>query len=132
APRPEGVEPHGFRDLADWLDFLDIRAATSLRVIGKWRTPPADVSPAVLAAVAAARKRWRDDVVGFQNGPLLVLSPPERPGAIARSLTLGRMVCDALDAAFASTGARRADDEVLVLELYPNRSEYLVHGAAGE
>ena len=130
---PEGLTPRGgFKDLADWLDFLDLFASKSLKVFPPGAKPAPDAPAAVTAALAAARAKWRDDLVGFQNGPLLVVSPAESPGAIARCLTLGRVVCDALDAAFASIGPRKTEDEVLVLHLFPNKSEYLAQSVEGD
>ncbi len=120
---PSGLEPRGLKDIGDWLQFLDLFAKGNLQVFGPKAKDAG--SDAVRAALSSARTAWRDDLVGFLDGPLLVVSPPERPGAVARCLVLGRVVSDALDRAFASVGPRRADDDLLVLHLFSSQGEYL-------
>ena len=129
---PEGLSPPGFKDLADWLDFLDLRATATVRIFGPRSKIPDDVGPDVATSLEQARKAWRKDLVGFLNGSLLVVSPPEHPAAIAQCLTLGRIVSETLDAAFSSVGPRRSDDMLLVLHLFPNKAEYLAAGSHGE
>ena len=128
---PAGLEPKGFQDLHEWLDFIDTYAGASVRVLGPKGKAPTDVPAAVTEALAEARKKWRPDLVGFLNGPLLVVSPPEHPEAIARCLTLGRVVVEELDRAFASAAPPRKLDEILVLHLFPNKSDYLAQSRDG-
>ncbi len=130
---PKGLSPKGISDLGEWLDFLELTANDPVvRIFGPGVRIPDDVPSAVGEALEKARSGWRDDVVGFQNGPLLVVSPPEHPSAITRCLQLGRIVSDALDEAFASLGPKLPDEEILVLHLFPNKTEYLSQGAGGK
>ena len=130
---PDGLSPKGISDLGEWLDFLEMTADDKvLQVFGPKSRVPDDVPSAVGEALEKARSGWRDDVVGFLNGPLLVVSPPEHPSAITRCLSLGRIVSDALDEAFASLGPKLTEEEILVLHLFPNQSEYLTQGAGGK
>ncbi len=122
---PKGLSPKGISDLPEWLDFVDMNPGASVRIFGPKEKVPADVPSAVAEALAEARTKWRDDLVGFLNGPLLVVSPPEHPSAISRCLALGRIVSDQLDADFASIGPARTESEILVLHLFPNQPEYL-------
>ncbi len=130
---PKGLSPKGISDLGEWLDFLDLTADDKVvRIFGPGVPIPDDVPSAVGEALEKARSGWRDDVVGFLNGPLLVVSPPEHPSAITRCLSLGRIVSDALDEAFASLGPKLTEEEILVLHLFPNKTEYLSQGAGGK
>jgi hypothetical protein len=122
---PKGLSPRGFKDLSDWIDFIESFDPATMRIFGPKEPFADDVPKAVRDALEADRAKWRDDLVGFLNGPLLVVSPPERPAAIARCLAVGRVVSDTLDDAFASVGPRKADEEVMVLELFPSQGEYL-------
>lgn len=132
---PSGLSPKAIADVDEWVDFIEADAAAPVLVLGPGSKGPANLPTDVLDRLATARSQWREDLVGFLNGPLLVIAPPEHPSAIRRCLALGRIVCDRLDAEFASVGARRSDDEVLVLHLFPNKAEYLnqsVKEAGGE
>jgi hypothetical protein len=117
--------------LPDWLAFFELLASNAtLRVYPpKTKQTPPD---GVRDALASARSTWRDDLVGFQNGPLLVIAPPQQPGTIARCLLLGRVVSDALDQAFAPVGPPRGEDELLVLHLFPSKGEYLAQSRRGD
>ena len=128
---PEGLNPPGFKDLDDWLDFIDLRATTTVRILGPGMTIPDDVPGDVREALTKAREEWRRDLVGFLDGELLVVSPPEHPAAIATCLTLGKIVSRTHDAAFSVVGPRRPDAGELVLHLFPNKAEYLAAGSHG-
>jgi hypothetical protein len=107
------------------VDFVEGFDPAVLGVYGPKAALGPDVPEAAREALAAYRASWRDDLVGFRNGPLLVVSPPERPAAISRCLAVGRVVSDTLDELFSSVGPRRADEEVMVLQLFPTQGEYL-------
>ncbi|MCP3920470.1 MAG: hypothetical protein GY711_33500 [bacterium] len=125
---PVGVElPEGF-DALEWMEFT---RATRRNPVRRLRVSPADTdaepSPAEVALVAATSE-WRDDLVGFQSERLLIVTPLARPGAIARCLLLGELVCAALESIFAVESAPEATPP-LVLYLYESKDEYLEQNA---
>ena len=122
---PKGLSPRSMPDLGEWIDFIEFNPTGKVLILGPKMKIPDTVPAAVGEKLDDAWANWRQDVVGFLNGPLLVISPPEHPSAISRCLTYGRIVSDELDAEFASIGPRKAEDEILVLHLFPNKPEYL-------
>jgi len=132
APRgPAGREPF---DALDWLDFLEATRSTPVTVIdgeprGTGDPDPDDRAPGILAR---ARRDWRRDLAGFRSRHLLVVTPvTQRPGAIARCLSQGELVCDALSEIFSVPTRRDIEREPLVLYLYESRAEYLARSQGG-
>ncbi len=67
---------------------------------------------------------WREDVVVFESDQLLIVTSLQRPGAIARCLSLGELVCDALTEMFGEPPADRKR-KALLLYLFSTKEEYL-------
>ena len=120
---PAGIQaPEPFHAL-DWLDFLDVIAAT----------PVIFVQPAARGVeptreqkeLTAERKAWRPDVVGIQSDRLFILTPLTQPGRIARCLSLGELVCDHLDSLFGPLGKPRGAGHRLKIYLHPSQEDYI-------
>lgn len=114
---PDAARPGGAHDARDWIAFL--RAAEEVEVVTE-RAPD------------GTRASWREDLVAFRSPRLLVVTPLARPGAIAQCLSLGELVCDAVDALLGVAADERALESPLVLHLYPSRAEYLAAGGPAE
>ena len=116
-------------DTLDWLSFVEATQRAPIRVV---RRPDeerrSDPSQRILASAA---RSWRGDLTGFESEHLLIISPVHRPGALARCLTMGELVCGALEQIFAQGGVEREARERLVLHLYETKQEYLEHGPGG-
>ena len=113
-------------DATEWLEFVRASARVPVRVLG----PGGPGGDPVARLLNQAARDWRHDVAGFATENLLVVTPLERPGAIARCIAAGELVCRALQETFG--GRPRAEDEPLVLWLYPTRQGYLESGAGSE
>ena len=116
-PRPPGA-----LDPVSWLDFLDVYEHKSVRYVAPPRS--SRNRTAGEEALLRERKRWRQDVGGYRSERLLVITPPGRPGAVARSLEVGELVCDLLEELFGSGGSR-ANAAPLTMLLYETRDEYI-------
>lgn len=116
-------------DAEDWLAFVEATRASPIRVL---RPPTSeqgiDESQRVLLR---ATQTWRGDLLGFESEHLLILTPVRRPGALARCLSMGELVCSALRETFASGDVERDSRRPLVLHLYETKEEYLAHGPDG-
>ena len=112
----------GALDPLSWLDFLDVYERKSVRYLA----PPHSKRDRTAGEEALLRERgrWRRDVGGYLSERLLVITPPGRPGAVARSLELGELVCDLLEELFGSGGSQ-ANAAPLTMLLYETREEYI-------
>ena len=110
---PRGVEVVG--PAAEWLEF-----AVAARTAGV----ETDDDSAVLDT---EQKSWRRDLTAFTSPSLHVVTPVDRPGSVARCLSLGELVCDALDEIFSGGRVVRRNRERLFLALYETQDEYLAH-----
>ena len=118
---PEAPRSRTF-DAASWLDFLDVHERAPVRFI------TGDGASAAEAELLAEQRRgWRDDVVGLRSERLFVVTPPGRPGAVARCLELGEVVCDILEELFEARGSSAGAAAPMTLILYESRAEYVEH-----
>ena len=125
--RPERAGPDF--DALDWLAFVDATRRSPIRIVRPPAGEPArDESQRI---VARAAKTWRVDLLGFESEHLLILSPVRRPGALARCLAMGELVCAALGEIFAEGELERDTRRPLVLHLYDTQEEYLARGPDG-
>ncbi len=106
-----------------WLDFLDVSARLPIEIVAP--PPPGPGTRRAEGRLAEERERWRADALGFRSPRLFVVSAAASPGAIARALETGELVCDVLEETFGR--AAGAEREPLELVLYPTREEYLEH-----
>ncbi len=119
---PEGLVAADTVDTHDWVDVIEAASHTTLSVVATKGGKPATGDETWLAA---ARTKWRSDVVALRSDRLLLITPVVAPGRIAHALTLGELVCSALDGMFDLTpDARRSADPLVVL-LYETKEEYL-------
>jgi hypothetical protein len=103
----------------DWLDYLDVGAQLPLELV-------ADAAPgSSTSRLAEERERWRPDAVLFRSPRLAVITAGASPGAVARVLEIGELVCDLLEQHFGRASGPAPDR--LELVLYPTRAEYLRH-----
>ena len=121
---PEEVRPETLEYPLDWLDFVEATRITELSVYtepGKER----DDMPWGARMLGRVRAKWRKDLVAFESENLLILTPVKQPGAIARCISMGELVCDALESMFAEGDHERDDRYPLLLYLYETKEEYL-------
>ncbi len=118
---PRGLKPptRSF-DALEWLTLVEAAARSPVRVVD------GDGEPKTFAEreLAATRRSWRDDLIGFRSENLLILTPVNRPGAVARCLSVGEVVCGALGEMFGAVDGSR---DPLVLQLFATQAEYLEH-----
>ena len=110
-------------DAASWLEFLDVHAKSPVGFL----PPPAEGQTGRNAeerALAREAREWRPDVVGYASERLLVVTPPDRPGAVGSMLAVGELVCDLLRSLWPNEGAR-GDRERLRLFMYDTKEEYV-------
>ncbi len=119
----------------DWLDYLQAAASTPIRV---WHHPAgkkdSEVEHAERLIARAQALGWRKkeaDLLGFESENLLVLSSAKRPGAVARCLAMGEVVCKALDELFADGKSVRDKRYPLTIYLYGSKEEYLRESSRG-
>ena len=109
-------------DPLSWLDFLDVHDRNSVGFID---APTSKKNlPADQEALRLELGRWRRDIGGYRSERLLVITPPGRPGAVARSLEVGELVCDLLEGLFGASGSR-SNAAPLTMLLYETRAEYI-------
>jgi hypothetical protein len=134
---PEDLRPNHAGadfDALDGLTFVEATQREPIRVVRppEERLPDGrsgiDPSQSELAQAAA---RWRGDLLGFESEHLLIISSVRRPGALARCLTMGELVCDALEEIFGEEEGEGGGRRRLVLYLYETKEEYLEQGPGG-
>jgi len=117
-------------DATEWLHFLEAARQSPTRIL---RSDSRADSSSAWTLFEDALDSWRSDLFGFQSEHLLIASPPTRPGSVARCLSMGEVVCRALESIFegrpatGALGTTGAPDEPLVLHLFESRGEYLLH-----
>lgn len=138
---PAGIAAPRPFDALDVLEFIEIRRTMPVEVFVKTEPTAGTRTPADTVArdiggqrefpreLAAARAGWRPDLVGYRSPQLLVITPvAQRPGAIARCLSLGELVCDTLGDIF-GLESHESDSDPLTLRLYESQSEYIERAA---
>jgi hypothetical protein len=134
---PSGVVPAAAREPLEWLEVVEVATQTSLRSVPEPAAKVEDLTPDS-RALAAARARWRKDLVGLRTDRLLLVTPVSRPGRIARCLALGELACAELDRLFGVEAAAK-ELEPLEVHLFESRDEYVAaspdddggHGESG-
>jgi len=128
---PEGLRAGEPFDARDWIAFLRATAQSPVEIVpmpGSER----EVDSYAGEQLLLAKRAWRDDLVGFRSEHLLIITSLARPGAIARCLSLGELVCEALEEVFeGGEHPRTGADTALVLFLYETREEYLGQSSGG-
>ena len=127
---PEGLDPgDGPFQTAEWVEFLIALERSEVRILEP-RPAATDLSHDE-RKLGSASLNWRPDLRGFQSEQLFVISPVTRPGAIARCLSLGELVCEALDGIFAGGVHRRDERYRLQIHLFESKKEYLAQSSKG-
>lgn len=99
---PAGLKPKDPFVAADWLDFAEAVSYSPVEIV-------ADPEPGAVPTEAQRiyeewRVKWRSDLVAYHSRRLLIITPVERPGAVAICLSPGELMC----ATFAITCAGSA------------------------
>ena len=134
---PAGLDPPDPFDALDWLAFSEATVRTPVQVLTPLERIPSRLSDSTIIerVLHQSYMRWRKDVLGFKSERLLIVTPVDRPGALARCLSLGEIVCQALETTFTPALERRearlVEGRELVLHLYPERGAYLKSAGAG-
>jgi len=105
-----------------WLDFLELGSDLSapIELVGE---PAAGEKPSPeQVRLAAQRKEWRADAIGYRSGRLLLVTAGAPPDAVARIVRTGELACDVLESVFERA---RGPGERLEVLLYPTREDYL-------
>jgi hypothetical protein len=121
---PTGIEPKQPFAAREWLTFLRTTHRTPVTIVRALERETADMTYAE-NQLGRARHTWRKDLIAFETEHLLVLSTPDRPGALARCISLASLTCEALTELFAEHGRETRLERKLVVRLYPTRDEYL-------
>ncbi len=104
---PAGISPPEPFDALDWIDVVEAADHIPLKIIIP--PPPSKPDMTIFERIVGTHTvKWRRDVVGIQAGDLLVITPLKRPGAIARCLSLGSLVCGTLGGFF-KDGTKQRD-----------------------
>jgi hypothetical protein len=139
--------PEGLRDQADglrasvfpaldWLDVIEAGVHVPITILdpAPGAPPPAGASEFAVRALERARADWRPDAIAFQSPNLLIVTSLDRPGALARCLALGELVCEMLEETFRGVGAAAGGAAAvaggdarppLVVQLFGTKEEYL-------
>ncbi len=125
---PAGLQPPEPFQTEEWLKFLAAIAHAPVTILDPKPAAP-DLGPEE-RKLGAASLRWRKDLKGFRSENLFVITPVSRPGAIARCLAMGELVCQALDEIFAGGENRRDTRYPLYINLYDSKEEYLEQSAS--
>ncbi len=108
----------------DWIDFIEQVRHTTAKRLAKPGGESKDLTP-LDREYGSALVTWRKDLVALQSEELLILTPLARPGRIAGCLSMGTLVCDALESVFEGGKHIRKDPWPMILRLYENKEEYL-------
>lgn len=112
----------------DWLDVVEAGLRVPITILdpAPGEAAPPGASAFSVQALERARTDWRKDAVAFQSPNLLIVTSVERPGALARCLALGELVCESLSTLFdAEQTAGGEERPPLVIQLFGSREEYL-------
>jgi hypothetical protein len=116
-PAPEPFDPDA------WIDVIDALASSRARPV----VPPKGETPEITRQqreLGAALHTWRKDLVGFETDQLVVITPLARPERIATCVSMGELVCSALESIFAGSKHVRTDPWPLIMLLYETKEEY--------
>ena len=121
--------PEPFRAL-EWIDLVDALEHAPVTQL----QPPAGERPDLTRQereFGSALHTWRKDLVGLEAGEMLILTPLAKPGRIGTCLSMGTLVCRALEDVFRSGTAVRTKPYPLIMRLYETQQEYLDASAHG-
>ncbi len=121
---PAFLMPKGEFNALEWLDLVDQFQHTTIQQLKPPEGESSDLTR-VEREFGSARLTWRKDLVALEANQLLIMSPLAKPERIAGCLSLGTLVCDALEQVFESGKAVRTDPWPLMLRLYENKDEYM-------
>ena len=107
---------------ASWLEFLAVAERLALDVRAPVAEGPGSAADRRLVEERAA---WRVDALGYASPRLFVVTAGAEPGAVARSLAAGELLCTVLEETFPSLARAGRGSDPLELVLYPTREEYL-------
>ncbi len=116
-----GIDP---LDPIEWLDFARTATEIPFEVVEPAAETDLEASP-VQRELSRLQRVWRKDLFAVESEHLFVVSPIDRPGTLARCLSLGELVCDELDRMFAGGEAVRDTSVPLRILLYSSKEEYL-------
>lgn len=117
-------EPHP----GDWIDLIKAVRRVPVKVLEKKKeAPDLTMDERVFGSL---RHTWRPDLVALRSDRLLLVTPVARPSRIARCLSLGELVCTALDALFEVKADAAPLLDPLNVQLFESLEEYLARTAA--
>lgn len=128
---PSEIRMPSSTDTLEWLALVEVLIQEPIKVVtpstGGRKTPAQE-------RLAEARRKWRPDLQAFQSRHLLIVTPFASPGAAARCLSLGELICGALDEIVPKDALPYKLEEPLLLYLYESQEEYLreSEGETGE
>jgi len=128
---PPSIKISGEFVTLDWLDLVQVLHSLKVKQVEQ---PPPDkfVLPYDQRQLIQYQRQWRKDLVAFRSERLLVVSPCKNPKGIAQCLSLGELVCSALDEIFAAGTRKRAEDLPMRLLLYETKKEYQKFSVKGK
>jgi hypothetical protein len=124
---PERLLTDGPFDAREWIDLVDALRATSPRFVERPHSQSGITRQQ--REYGAALHRWRKDLIALETDDLLVLTPVAQPARVALCLSLGEMVCAALEEVFAHGKKVRTDPWPMIVHLYESKEEYVRESA---
>ncbi len=121
--------PDPFRG-GDWLDLVDQFSQFEVKRIERPDGERRDLSREE-REYGSALATWRKDLAAIQSEELLILTPLASPSRIAGCLSMGTLVCNALEEVFKDGKAVRKDPWPMILQLFETQAEYLAHAERG-
>ncbi|MCR9248018.1 MAG: PQQ-like beta-propeller repeat protein [bacterium] len=130
---PEPLRPRGLDefDVDEWLAFLESTRAIAIEFVDPPTLDDARRPTAEQRELLGLMQDWRADLVGVRSDRLLVYTPVDAPGGLARCLALGEQVCDTLDAMFEDRRRVRKQRRRMRILLYPSAESYRRHSSGG-
>lgn len=123
---PTEITGGGAFKVAEWIDFAEVAARRSIKVIPPPKLDDKGPLTDVQREIGSLAVDWkRPDVFGFQSDRLLVIAPTALPGRLAWCIDLGEFTCEILEAMFAKGTNRRDKRMPLVVQIYESRDEFM-------
>ena len=126
---PAGFDPGAEVAPSDWLDLVEATVQAPVTLLEK--KPEGKTLTMDERTFGALRTVWRPDLVALRSDRLLLVTPVARPSRIARCLSLGELVCSALDGLFQVTGEETRVIDPLVVQLFESKEEYVARSPEG-
>jgi hypothetical protein len=118
---PVSLRPPDPFQSQEWLEFLAAIQHTPVSVVEGEIEGNSGWSEQQLSRL---RDSWREDLIAIESAQLLVVTPLQSPGRIARCLALGELICATLEGFFAAGKHVREKRRPLLLLLYETQEEY--------